>query len=112
MAAMDVAVVTAPSDAGFHYSPLKLKEYMAGARPLVAPSVGQIPSAVTHGSEGLLVSPGDADELADALVILHGDRGLRASLGAAARARVLAEGTWEHQVERVLHRLRELGAHR
>jgi glycosyltransferase involved in cell wall biosynthesis len=108
IAAMDVAVLTAPGDADFHYSPLKLKEYMACGRAIVAPNVGQIPSALSHGSEGLLVAAGDSSELAEALTTLRDRPSLRGDLSAAALARVRTEGTWDHQVERVLARLPEL----
>jgi glycosyltransferase involved in cell wall biosynthesis len=105
VSAFDVAVVTAPTTADFHYSPLKLKEYMACGRAIVAPRVGSIRSTLQHEHEGLLVEPGDARALADALKILHESPSLRKSYGEAALTRVHSDGTWEHQVRRVLDRL-------
>jgi len=107
VSAFDVAVVTAPATTDFHYSPLKLKEYMACGRAIVAPRVGSIPSAIRHEHEGLLVEPGSAQALADALRVFYDKPILRKSYGEAALERVHADGTWEHQVRRVLDRLSE-----
>lgn len=107
VSAFDVAVVTAPASTDFHYSPLKLKEYMACGRAIVAPRVGSIPSTLRHEHEGLLVEPGSAQALADALRILYESPSLRKSYGEAALKRIHADGTWEHQVRRVLDRLPE-----
>lgn len=76
-------------------------EAMAVARPVVASRVGGLGEAVVDDETGLLVPPGDARALAEALARLVRDSALRARLGAAGRARVreryttarMAEGT-------------------
>ena len=85
IAAMDVALVSARPDAGFHYSPLKLREYMACGVPVVAPRLGEIPRALHDGEDALLHQPGDADALADRLSRLHDDRGEGPARGARSR---------------------------
>ena len=50
LAAMDVAVVLAGRDDVFHYSPLKLAEYLAAGRAVVAPDVPQISARLTTAS--------------------------------------------------------------
>jgi glycosyltransferase involved in cell wall biosynthesis len=50
--------------------------------------VGGIPDLVEDGETGILVEPGDAAMLADALVRVLTDRELGERLGAAARAAV------------------------
>jgi glycosyltransferase involved in cell wall biosynthesis len=57
----------------------------------VASAISGIPELVEHRVCGLLVPPGDARALADALRTLDADRDLRERLGRAARLRVLAE---------------------
>ena len=60
-------------------------EAMCRGRAVVGGDAGGIPDLVEHGSDGLLVPPGDAVALADALVRILGDRAEAERLGAAAR---------------------------
>jgi glycosyltransferase involved in cell wall biosynthesis len=101
LAAMDAAVVLAPRGEPFHYSPLKLAEYLAAGLPVVAPAIGQLPERLTHGVDALLVPPHDPVALATALRGLRDDPEERARLGKAARAAAEAEWSWDHQVRRV-----------
>jgi glycosyltransferase involved in cell wall biosynthesis len=55
--------------------------------PIVASDVGGLPEVVDHGSNGLLVPPGDPDALTAALDDLLDDPGLRKLMGEASRAR-------------------------
>ena len=100
--ALDVAVVSARADQGFHYSPLKLREYLACARATVAPRVGEIPHVVADGTHALLYEPGDAADLAAKIDVLCSDAAVRARLGAAGRALVLATATWDIRLAELL----------
>ena len=66
-------------------------EAMQYAKPVVGCKVGGIPEIVSDGVDGLLVRPGDADELAAALHQLMSDAVLRQRLGQAAQRKVLDE---------------------
>lgn len=63
-------------------------EAFCRGRGVVASSVGGIPDVVEDGVTGLLVPPGDAMALADALVAALSDRDLTERLGASARVAV------------------------
>jgi len=76
--------------------PRALLEAAASARPLVVTDVPGCRHFVRDGIEGLIVPPGDADALADALERLAGDPALQRRLGAGARARVLDGYTSAH----------------
>jgi glycosyltransferase involved in cell wall biosynthesis len=65
-----------------------LLDAMACAKPVVATTAGGIPEVVADGETGLLVPPRDHHALADAIVRLLNDAGLRTRLGEAGRARV------------------------
>lgn len=95
---MDVAVALAPGTA-FHYSPVKLREYQAVGLPVVAAAAGEM--ARDLDDRAVLVPPGDAAALAEALRLLHDDPAGRIRLAAAGRADVLASGTWGHRVATV-----------
>jgi glycosyltransferase involved in cell wall biosynthesis len=97
--AMDVAVVSARPGDAFHYSPLKLREYLACGRATLAPTVGEIPEFVTEGVDACLYRAGDAIDLAAKLCELAADPGRRARLGAAGRSLVLATATWDVRLE-------------
>ena len=61
------------------------------AKPVVATSVGSLPSMVEHGRTGYLVPPRDERALADAIVRLLLDPALRRQMGANARRKLDAE---------------------
>jgi glycosyltransferase involved in cell wall biosynthesis len=65
-------------------------------RPVVATSVGGLPSVVEDGVTGLLVPPRDERALADALVRLLEDDELRHKMGAAGRSKL--EREWAPEV--------------
>jgi glycosyltransferase involved in cell wall biosynthesis len=114
VAAMDVAVVA--DDRTGVASPMKLLEYMAMARAVVAPRLPNIEDVIVDGATGVLFTPGDAASLADALVTLTGAPAVRARLGRAARESILRERTWQRNAARVLEhvgpRSRETGVQR
>ncbi len=62
-----------------------LLEAMAAGTPIVATSNPGYREVVTHGREGLLVPPKDAESLAGALIHLLADPGLRARLAEEGR---------------------------
>jgi glycosyltransferase involved in cell wall biosynthesis len=70
---------------------LTVVEAMAVGRPVVASQVGGIPEIVRHGRDGLLVAPGDAGALADAIVDLLDDPERRARFAAEGRRRARTE---------------------
>ncbi len=85
LGAADIVLHTTRSDA----LPASLMQSLAVGAPTVASGVGGIPEIVTRDT-GVLV-PLDADRIADAVARLAADPDGRARMGAAARARYLAE---------------------
>jgi glycosyltransferase involved in cell wall biosynthesis len=77
-----------------------LLEYMASGRAAVATAVGAAPDLIADGVHGLLVPPGDATALAEAIDRLLRDPHLAARLGQAARARVRQRYSREAMVRR------------
>ncbi|WP_156766001.1 glycosyltransferase family 4 protein [Mycobacterium sp. E342] len=67
--------------------PMSVLEAMANGVVPVTTAVGAIPEVITDGINGVLVSPGDPDQLAAALHSLIVDAELRNRLAAAANAR-------------------------
>lgn len=86
----------------FFGSPTKLFEYMAMGKGIVASRLGQIGDVLADEETALLVEPGNARELSEAILRLSESRELRERLGAAARQRAIAEHTWKHNAGRVI----------
>jgi glycosyltransferase involved in cell wall biosynthesis len=105
LAAMDAAVILAPRDQPFHYSPLKLAEYLAAGLPVVAPAAGQLAERLTDGVDAIVVPPHDVPALAAALRRLSDDPEERTRIGKAARAAAESGWSWDDQVRRVIEAL-------
>jgi glycosyltransferase involved in cell wall biosynthesis len=91
-----------PSDGSeFFGSPTKLFEYMAMSRAVIASRLGQVADVIIDGQNGMLVEPGDVDDLARAIKQLLDDEAMRARLGEAARQTVVERYTWKHNAARV-----------
>jgi glycosyltransferase involved in cell wall biosynthesis len=84
----------------FHWSPLKIFEYMASGLPVVAPRIERLAGIVSDGEEGLLYDAADPDALANALERLASPQ-VRQRLGAAARARAVSEFSWKSHCRRL-----------
>jgi glycosyltransferase involved in cell wall biosynthesis len=102
LARMHVAVAPYRGDQPFYFSPLKLYEYMGAGLAVIASRVGHLGDVVAQHRTGVLVPPQNPVALCDALARLAGDADLRARLGAAARAHVLAHHTWDRVAARLL----------
>jgi starch synthase len=76
-------------------------EAMERGRAVVASAVGGLPEIVADGETGLLVPPGDAGALADAVIELAGDPERARAMGAAGRRRALDVFSQERCTERV-----------
>lgn len=101
IAAMDATVAPYASAADGYFSPVKLFEYMAMARPVVAARIEQVDEVIEHGRTGWLYTPGDAQQLAGLIRLIADDPRLCQQVGTAARERVLARYTWQRNAERV-----------
>ena len=75
------------------FSPLKVAEYLAAGRPVVASAIGQVATRYGPSSGVVLVPPGDPAALGRELAILATDPLRRRTLGEAAA--VTASWTWD-----------------
>jgi glycosyltransferase involved in cell wall biosynthesis len=83
-------------------------EAMATGLPVVTTDVGGIADIVVPGRSGFLIPPGDGGALADALKPLVADAGLRARMGACARARAEHHFDARKNVARTVAAVREV----
>lgn len=104
LAALDACAMPFPWTEHFAWyaSPVKLFEYMASGRPLVATDLPAVAEVVRDGVHALLAPPGDVAALTAALRRLQFDADLRRRLAANARAEVMAHYTWDRRARRIL----------
>jgi glycosyltransferase involved in cell wall biosynthesis len=94
----DVAVVPAapvPASRGGTGTPLKLFEYMAAGKAIVATALNQATEVIQDGQNGLLVKAGDVNGFATALLDLLDDSAKRGRLGQNARQHAVEQYSWE-----------------
>jgi len=92
----------------YENAPMTVLEAMRDGRPAIVTGIGGQPELVEDGT-GLIVPPGDARELANAISAVWQDRALAERLGQAARARLVALYSLERHVNALEGIYREAG---
>ncbi|MCC6711991.1 MAG: glycosyltransferase family 4 protein [Candidatus Dadabacteria bacterium] len=82
-------------------SPIKLFEYMASGRPIVATSLPSVKELLRDGENAVLVPPGSGDALYEGISRVLRDGALAARIASGALADVRGY-TWEERVKKVL----------
>ncbi len=99
IAAFDIALQPAAVD---YASPLKLFEYMALGKAIVAPDQANIREVLTHGLNALLFSPDSMEEMTRSIERLIGNDELRERLGRAASSTLITRRlTWIENAKRI-----------
>lgn len=101
IAAMDIALAPYVPEKRFYDSPMKIFEYMAMGKPMIATGQGQIKEIITHGENGLLVEPNDYKGLAKAIIELGGNVVMMKKMGLKGRA-TIESYTWEANARKVM----------
>jgi glycosyltransferase involved in cell wall biosynthesis len=99
-ATMLVLPNTASAISERYTSPLKLFEYLAAGRPIVASDLPAFREVLTDGETAVLVKPDDAQALAGALQRVASDKPLAARLAAAALA-LSPQYSWDARAARL-----------
>ena len=77
-------------------------EALASGLPIVSSRIGGIPDLVEHGTNGLLITPGDIHSLAGAIRYLADDPELRLEMARRNRAKAEATLEWSQVTRRYL----------
>lgn len=107
LSGFDVCAMPFPWTEHFAYyaSPIKLFEYMAARRAIVASDLPSTAEVLTDGESALLVPPSDVDVLAAAIARLRDDPDLRERLAAKAYELVMRHYTWEARAKSILEQI-------
>jgi glycosyltransferase involved in cell wall biosynthesis len=90
------------AEIGRWMSPLKIFEYMASGRPMIASDLPVLREVLRHGANALLVDPEDPEAWVRAIEMLVADQELRHRLAAQARDDLARNYTWNQRAERIL----------
>lgn len=93
-------------DGEFFRSPIKLFEYMALGKGIVANDLGQISTVLKHMDTGYLCTPDNVDELVQGIEYFLEHPEERARMGQNARSAILENYTWDHNVTRTIQAFR------
>jgi glycosyltransferase involved in cell wall biosynthesis len=106
LAAIDIALIPRAVE---YASPLKLFEYMAAGKAIIAPRQENLLEVLTEDEDALCFTPEDLMSLETALVQAVNDDALRYKLGEQARRTIDRRGlTWEGNAARVVQVFEEL----
>jgi glycosyltransferase involved in cell wall biosynthesis len=83
-------------------------EAMAAGSPVIASRSGGVIETVRDRETGFIVDKNDPQQLAQVLLRLLEDDGLRETMGRAGRERALANFTWDRVAKTMLARYQEL----
>lgn len=89
-------------DSNTYGSPMKIFEYMAMGKAVVAPGLAPVEEILTHDKNGLLFEPGNKHELKKTIIYLLENEKIRKRLGVDARNTILQRFTWKRTAERIV----------
>lgn len=90
------------AQAQFFYSPIKVHEYKACGKPVVASNIGNLKTLVKDGINGFLVDEGQVQEIELAISKLIKNKKLSTRIGLENRKDVLKHYSWDKINERIL----------
>jgi glycosyltransferase involved in cell wall biosynthesis len=97
--AMDVCVIP---HATWYGAPTKLFEYAASGRPVIAPRLEPIEELIKDGENGLLVEPGNVNDLAMKILKLAAEPALGVKLGMQLKSEITRAHTWEKNTTKLI----------
>ncbi|MFM1651713.1 glycosyltransferase family 4 protein [Brevibacillus sp. B_LB10_24] len=91
-----------------YLSPLKLYEYMAMAKPVIASNFADAGKLVKNGVTGYLFEPGNLEALMSCLREAYAAGGNLVEMGRAAREQIVQEHSWESRVRMMIPQIEEI----
>lgn len=86
---------------GFYFSPIKIFEYMACGKPVVASDLEIIRDIINENRCGLLAKPGNVEDFSEKIRMLIDDSASRKKFGDNGRNAVIEKYSWEKVAEEI-----------
>jgi glycosyltransferase involved in cell wall biosynthesis len=106
MSACDVLLTPCKNNednSAFFNSPLKLYEYMAMGKPIIATSVGQQAEVIIDKENGFAIPENDPIALADSVKFIYDNPELAEKCGMKARKEAIEKYSWKSHVEKIIN---------
>ncbi|GAB6876183.1 glycosyltransferase family 4 protein [Thermaerobacter litoralis] len=88
-----------------YHSPLKLYEYMAMGKPVVAAEFTDAKRLIRESETGYLFDPGNVDDLKRTLWRAYAEREAWPRMGKRARAEIVAKHSWEARISEMIPKI-------
>jgi glycosyltransferase involved in cell wall biosynthesis len=105
IAAFDIGIMPDSNDYG---SPIKIFEYMAMGKPVLAPKISPIEEIIEDGVNGVIFTRLSKEALSRAIIKLLTDKELYQKISYNSRKDILEKHTWMKNAEAVLFHLNQL----
>lgn len=99
VATMDICLALYPNLPFFYFSPMKVYEYMASGKAVIASRIGQIEDIIQNNENGLLYEPDQTDRMTAALEYLIENPARRTQIGESARKTIEQMHSWKHKAQ-------------
>jgi glycosyltransferase involved in cell wall biosynthesis len=102
----EIPTALAASDCLIHTSlreglPRVIPQAQAAGRPVISFDIDGAPEAITDRESGILISPGETEQLAEAMFEVCGDKNFRGEMVRHARSWVTPKFDWRHMVSEI-----------
>lgn len=108
ISAMDICVAPYKNESNFYFSPMKVFEYMALEKAVIAADIGQLSELISDRQTGLLYAPGNTSQLRDLIQELIKNTELRDKIGKNARKWVMKSRTWDSNAKIILESVNQI----
>lgn len=105
MSECDALIAPFPSNKHFDYymSPLKIFEYMASKKPIIATSLPSLKEVLSDGENAILIPPSDPESLARAVVRLKENPEFARKIADNSYLEASKKYTWDIRAEKILY---------
>ena len=99
---IDLMDITVLANSNWYGSPVKIFEYGAIGKPILAPNYVPIKDVMIDNEDGLLVNPKNKSEIIHDLKRLINEEGLRERVGKSFQTKILKKHTWLEMAKSIL----------
>jgi len=85
-----------------YHSPLKIYEYLAMGKPVIASTYEDAESVIKQGETGYLFSPADPESLRKAVLQALNNKDRWADMGKIARIEIITNHSWANRVRKII----------